>query len=56
MSDMLEVLTLMAAPVMILLALRWYVIRQNRAADAASVPKSTRRGCAPDSRHAPSRR
>ncbi|MBP2450451.1 hypothetical protein [Mycolicibacterium lutetiense] len=34
-SDMLEVLSLMAAPVAILLMLRGYVIRQNRIADAA---------------------
>ncbi|WP_255458059.1 MULTISPECIES: hypothetical protein [unclassified Mycolicibacterium] len=35
MSDMLEVLSMMAAPATVLLALRWYVLRQNRAAAAA---------------------
>ncbi|MGV0811981.1 hypothetical protein ABQF34_08460 [Mycolicibacterium boenickei] len=35
MSDLLEVLSMMAAPATILLALRWYVIRQNRADSAA---------------------
>lgn len=35
MSDLLEVLSMMAAPAAILLMLRGYVIRQNRVADAA---------------------
>ena len=34
MSDMFEVLSLLAAPAAILLSLRWYVIRQNRVAEA----------------------
>lgn len=35
MSDMLEVMSMLAAPAAILLALRGYVIRQNRLADTA---------------------
>ncbi len=33
MSDMFEVVSMMAAPAAILLTLRWYVIRQNRNAE-----------------------
>ncbi|MFV8245220.1 hypothetical protein [Mycolicibacterium peregrinum] len=35
MSDMLEVMSMMAAPAAMLLMLRGYVIRQNRIADTA---------------------
>lgn len=35
MSNMLEVMSMMAAPAAMLLMLRGYVIRQNRIADAA---------------------
>ncbi|WP_160110862.1 hypothetical protein [Mycolicibacterium houstonense] len=56
MSDMFEVLALMAAPAAILLALRWHVLRQNRAAAAESMPNNTLRGCMPDSGHTPSQR
>lgn len=35
MSDMLEVVSMMAAPAAVLLMLRGYVIRQNRLADTA---------------------
>lgn len=35
MSDMLEVMSMMAVPVALLLMLRGYVIRQNRRADTA---------------------
>jgi hypothetical protein len=33
MADLLQVVTLMAAPAAILLTVRWLIVRQNRAAD-----------------------
>ncbi|MDH6198905.1 hypothetical protein M2272_005569 [Mycobacterium frederiksbergense] len=41
MSDMFEVLSMMAAPLGVLLAMRWLVIRQNRAADQKAGTDST---------------
>ncbi|WP_158070580.1 hypothetical protein [Mycobacterium sp. NS-7484] len=42
MSDLLEVLSMMSVPAAILLSLRWYVIRQNRIADAAETTTEPR--------------
>lgn len=41
MGDMFEVIALMATPAALLLAMRWIVIRQNRAAERAGLPADT---------------